>query len=75
MKFTKQGDELYSLTGGIFYHNHELSTPVLDPEILKELYHFDPFTNKAADIRKFLNDKYKKEISYAQIAYEMNKRK
>jgi hypothetical protein len=38
MKFTKKtGDEFYSLTSGHFIHNHHLSTPVLDPEILREL--------------------------------------
>ena len=31
--------------------------------------------DKPANIKKFINEKFKKEISYAQVAYEMNKRK
>ena len=34
LKFTKNNKELYRLTDGTYYHNHELTTPVLDPEIL-----------------------------------------
>ena len=75
MKFTKNDGEYYSLTGGVYHHNHELSTPVLDPEILAELDNFDPINSKPAYIRKFISSKYKKEISYAQVAYEMSKRK
>ena len=75
MKFTKTGTHPYQLSGGVFHHNHDLSTPVLDPEILRELDLFDPNVVKAAQIRKLLNDKFGKDISYAQIAYELNKRK
>ena len=49
MKFTKKtGDKFYTLTSGTFYHNHHLSTPVLDPEILKELDSLDPYNAKPA---------------------------
>jgi hypothetical protein len=59
MKFTKKtGDEFYTLSCGTFYHNHELSTPVLDPEIMKELDMVDPYNAKPAQIRKDLNKKY-----------------
>eukprot|EP00347_Sterkiella_histriomuscorum_P005193 403357537 len=75
MKFTKINDEMYQLHDGEFYHNHELSIPVLDPEILNELDQFDPISDKPAHIKRMINDKFKKSISYAQIAYEMNKRK
>jgi hypothetical protein len=53
------------LTGGTYYHNHELTTPVLDPEILNELDNFDPLVAKPAHIKKFIANKYKKDISYA----------
>ena len=76
MKFTKKtGEEYYSLYHGTFFHNHELSTPVLDPEIMKELDIVDPNNAKPAQIRKDLNKRFSKDISYAQIAYELNKRK
>jgi hypothetical protein len=76
MKFTKKtGEEFYSLYHGTFFHNHELSTPVLDPEIMKELDIVDPNNAKPAQIRKDLNKRFSKDISYAQIAYELNKRK
>jgi len=48
MKFTKTGKEYYMLSGGVYHHNHDLSTPVLDPDILKELDHFDPVAIKPA---------------------------
>ncbi len=49
MKFTKKtGEEFYSLTCGIFYHNHNLSTPVLDPEILREIDLLDANNAKPA---------------------------
>jgi hypothetical protein len=49
MKFTKKtGDQFYTLTSGTFYHNHHLSTSVLDPEILKELDSLDPYNAKPA---------------------------
>ena len=75
MKFTKNGITPYQLSGGTFKHNHDLSTAVIDPEILREIDNFDVRTAKAANIRKIINLKYGKDISYAQIAYEINKRK
>jgi len=52
-----------------------LTTPVLDPQILRHLDHFDSITAKPAQVRKFINQKFGKDISYAQIAYELTKRK
>ena len=76
MKFTKKtGETHYQLTQGDFYHNHDLSTPVLDPDILRELDLVNPNNAKPAQVRKEINQKYQKDISYAQIAYELNKRK
>lgn len=48
---------------------------MLDPQILRHLDHFDPTTAKPAQVRKFINQKFGKDISYAQIAYELTKRK
>lgn len=75
LKFTKNEGEHYRLTGGLFYHNHELTTPVLDPEILTQLDRFDPCVSKPANIKRFILREFGKEISYAQLAYEMSKRK
>lgn len=75
LKFTKTEGEHYRLNGGTFYHNHDLTTPVLDPEILAVLDNFDPLSDKPANIKKFISSKFNKDISYAQIAYEMAKRK
>ena len=45
MKFTKtQEVGRYSLTGGVFVHNHPLTAKVLEPEILQELDMIDPNT-------------------------------
>jgi predicted AAA+ superfamily ATPase len=75
MKFTRTGNQPYVLAGGTFKHNHDLSTAVLDPLILKELDSIDHSTAKAAQIRRNLLQKFGKDISYAQIAYEINKRR
>ena len=75
LKFTKHENEKYRLANGCFYHNHELLTPVLDPQIMKYLNNFDPMTSKPAHVRSFINQQFHKDISYAQIAYELTKRK
>ena len=75
LKFTKHEREKYRLTDGVYWHNHLLTTPVLDPQILRHLDHFDPTTAKPAFVKKFINQKFGKDISYAQIAYELTKRK
>ena len=75
LKFTKNNKEKYRLTDGTFYHNHELTTPVLDPEILAQLDTFDPTVAKPANIKRYIQSQFGKEISYAQLAYEMSKRK
>ena len=75
LKFTKNEGKEYLLSGGVYYHNHTLTTPVLEPEILAELDKFDPVEAKPADIKRYISQKYQKQISYAQIAYEMAKRK
>ena len=63
------------LSGGVYYHNHLLTTPVLEPDILNELDRFDPVEAKPANIKRYITYKFNKDISYAQIAYEMAKRK
>ena len=75
MKFTRTENQPYTLHDGEYIHNHELDTPVLDPEILAELDNFSPIRTKASQIMRHINQKYKKDISYAQIAYEMHKRR
>ena len=75
LKFTKHQEQKYRLSDGIFYHNHLLTTPVLDSVTLRQLDQFDPTTAKPANVRKIINEKLNKEISYAQIAYELTKRK
>ena len=75
LKFTKHQKEQYRLTDGDFYHNHPLTTPVLDSVILRQLDSFDPTSSKPAIVRKFINQKFHKDITYAQIAYELAKRK
>ena len=75
LKFTKHEKERYRLTDGTFYHNHVLTMPVLDPQILWHLNKFDPVTSKPAQVRKFINQRFNTDISYAQIAYELSKRK
>ena len=75
MKFTRTMEQQrYSLTGGVFVHNHPLTTAVLDPAILQQLDNFDPCETKPAFIKKLIFQKFNKSISYAQIAYEMSKR-
>ena len=75
LKFTKNEGEDYSLTGGIFLHNHDLTTPVLDTEVLAELDKIDPVYAKPAQIKRLICQKLGKDVSYAQLAYEMSKRK
>lgn len=75
LKFTKHENQKYRLTDGTYYHNHMLTMPVLDPQILNHLDRFDPVTAKAANVRKFINQKFGTDIQYAQIAYELSKRK
>ncbi|CAI2377286.1 unnamed protein product [Moneuplotes crassus] len=75
LKFTKHQNEKYRLTDGVFQHNHLLTTPVLDSMILNQIDQFDPTTIKPAYVRKYINEKFNKDISYAQIAYELSKRK
>ena len=43
--------------------------------ILRQLDSFDPTSSKPAIVRKFINQKFHKDITYAQIAYELAKRK
>lgn len=45
---------MYKLTTSTSFHNHEMSTPVLDPEILHALDGFDPIEKKPAFIKKFI---------------------
>lgn len=54
LKFTKHKRDDYRLTDGVFFHNHELDTPVLMPSILKFIRQFDPYETKAAEVRKLL---------------------
>jgi hypothetical protein len=65
LKFTKNEGEQYQLTGGVYYHNHELTAAVLDPDILAELDSFDAVKSKPAVIKRFVQTKFGKEISYA----------
>ncbi len=48
------------LSGGVYYHNHTLTTPVLEPEILAELDRFDPVEAKPADIKRYISNKWQK---------------
>ena len=48
---------------------------MLDPEILAQLDKFDPTVAKPANIKRYIQSQFGKEISYAQLAYEMSKRK
>lgn len=48
---------------------------MLDPEILAQLDRFDPIQAKPANIKRYIQTQFGKEISYAQLAYEMSKRK
>jgi len=48
---------------------------VLDPEILAQLDRLDPTVAKPANIKRLIQTQFGKEISYAQLAYEMSKRK
>jgi hypothetical protein len=73
LKFTRQEGKKYILSGGVYYHNHRLETAVLEREVLDELDHMVGV--KPAVIKRWVQEKYQKEISYAQIAYEMAKRR
>jgi len=46
-------------------HNHELTTPVLDTEVLAELDKINPKDAKPAQIKRMLNQKLGKEVCYA----------
>jgi hypothetical protein len=48
---------------------------VLDSEVLAELDRINYRDAKPAQIRRMLNVKLGKDVSYAQLAYEMAKRK
>ena len=48
---------------------------MLDPDILTQLDRFDPCVSKPANIKRYIQREFGKEISYAQLAYEMSKRK
>ena len=58
-------------------HNHPLDSKALGQEVIAELDQICNSENpdKPAKIKKKLEMKHKKEISYAQIAYEMAKRR
>jgi len=43
------------LTGGIFIHNHDLTTPVLDTEVLAELDKLNPKEAKPAQIKRLIS--------------------
>lgn len=73
LKFTRQEGQNYVLSGGTYYHNHRLDSAVLEKRVLDEL---DQMVGlKPAVIKRWVQEKYSKQISYAQIAYEMAKRK
>ena len=55
-------------------HNHPLTAKVLDTDVLQELDTIS-VEERPSKIKKYIEQKYKKSISYAQIAYEMGKRK
>jgi hypothetical protein len=42
-----------------------MSTPVLGPEILNAIDKFDNISKKPAELKKYITQKYKKDISYA----------
>ena len=74
LKFTWNESEKYALTGGEFYHNHTYNSPVLDSQILEEIdWNFNVQNAKPSEVVKFIKQKYEKEITYPQIAYELNK--
>lgn len=53
LKFSrKSANDQYLLQEGTYYHNHMLTTPVLDLEIITFLDKFDPFKAKPAQIKK-----------------------
>ena len=54
LKFTKNLREKYRLSDGTYFHNHELTTPVLDPQILSTLDRFDARTAKPANIKRYI---------------------
>ena len=64
---------MYSLTDGVFYHNHELDAKVITPEIREAIKQIDINNVKPADARKIINSKFNTDISYAQMAYELSK--
>lgn len=75
LRFTKHKGSDYKLTDGVFYHNHEQDTPVILPVILDFIHQFDPFETKPAEVLKLVNIRFGKNITYAQVAYELSKMK
>jgi hypothetical protein len=73
IKFTKYKNCRYRMTDGVFYHNHDLDTAVMLPEIIEYLKTLDPMTCKPAEIRLNIERSYKKDLTYAQVAYEISK--
>lgn len=61
------------MTDGVFYHNHELDTAVMLPEIIDYLKTLDPMRCKPAEVRVIIKKVYKKDLTYAQVAYEISK--
>lgn len=61
------------MTDGVFYHNHDLDTAVMLPEIIDYLKTLDPLNCKPAEVRLIIKKLYKKDLSYAQVAYEISK--
>lgn len=45
------------------------------PQIVKFLKELDPLTCKAAEVRHVINERYGKQITYSQVAYELSKLK
>ena len=56
----KELNEKYKLSDGVFYHNHELDTPVIDPKILSALDKFDASTAITVKISRQIQTQFNK---------------